>query len=526
MDFIATALNHLGQTFRLLLFIIGLLNSNSAFCYNGELIFKKISIEQGLSQSSINAVLEDKFGFIWVGTDDGLNLYDGYGFKIFKHDPKNKNSIPGNIVTCLLEDKSGKIWIGTDISGLGVYDRFKGVFTHYVRTNKNFKGPFSNNITTLFEDSEGLIWIGTRDGGLSSYNAQTDKFSHFKSRYTDPNSIAGNHITCISEDAKGRIWIGTGNAGLSCVDKKSGKTLRSFFAEGEFTTIINDEISSFINSPFDTNHVFCLDKTGRLYQINPERKTYLEIYQTQTKKIIDQNLGASCGLMDRRGFIWLGTSDGGVFIIDPKTGNTQQYRFDPKKKNSLSLDYILNISEDKNGSIWIGTDGGGLNFFNPRTTQFERYFRDPFNTKSLNDNDVWAISKYGDFIIAGTSGGGINFINDKTKEYKYFLNDEINSSFKYTRSIEHIGKGIFWAATLGGGIVEFNANTGTVQRRILHDAEDGNSPSSNQLSEVLKDKINPLPINGKNFEISPMMHNRLQKIISEIYSWIAKAIYG
>jgi ligand-binding sensor domain-containing protein len=214
---------------RNLFFIAFLLNATWAYSYKGDLIFKKISIEQGLSQSSINSVLEDKFGFIWIGTDDGLNLYDGYGFKIFKHDPKNKNSIPGNIITSLLEDKSGKIWIGTDISGLGVYDRFKGEFTHFVRTNKNFKGPFSNNITTLFEDAEGLIWIGTLDGGLSSYDPLTDKFSHYKSRYTDPNSIAGNYITCISQDAKGRIWVGTGNAGLSCIDKKNRENFKKFF---------------------------------------------------------------------------------------------------------------------------------------------------------------------------------------------------------------------------------------------------------------------------------------------------------
>jgi hypothetical protein len=114
--------------------------------------------------------------------------------------------------------------------------------------------------------------------------------------------------------------------------KKTGKILRSFFAEGEFTSIINDEISCFLKNPFDSNHVYCLDVQGRLYKINPEKKTYQEIYQEQTKKIIDQNLSASSGLMDRRGFIWLGTSDGGVFIIDPKNGHTQQYRFDPKKK--------------------------------------------------------------------------------------------------------------------------------------------------------------------------------------------------
>ena len=502
MVFMATALlknyaeklNHKNFAFRKtgilrpIFFILFFLHSIAGFSYQGDLIFKKISIEQGLSQSSINAVLEDKFGFIWIGTDDGLNLYDGYGFKIFKHDPKNKNSIPGNIITSLLEDKSGKIWIGTDISGLGVYDRFKGEFTHFVRTNKNFKGPFSNNITTLFEDNEGLIWIGTLDGGLSSYDPTSEKFSHYKSRYTDPNSIAGNFISCISQDAKGRIWIGTGNAGLSCIDKTTGKVLRSFFAEGEFTSIINDEISCFLKNPFDSAHVYCLDAQGRLYRINPDKKTYQEIYQQQTKKIIDQNLDASCGLMDKRGFIWLGTSDGGVFIIDPKSGYTQQYRFDPKKKNSLSLDYILNISEDKNGSIWIGTDGGGINFFNPRTTQFERYFRDPFNTKSLNDNDIWAINKFGDFILAGTSGGGINFINDRTGEYKYLLTEEVNSSFKHTRSLENLGNGIFWAATSGGGIVEFNASTGTFLRRILHDAENANSPSTNQLNEILKDK--------------------------------------
>lgn len=469
-----------------------------AFAYHGELIFKKIGIEQGISQSSINAVLEDKFGFIWIGTDDGLNLYDGYGFKIYKHDPKNKNSIPGNTVTCLLEDKTGKIWIGTDITGLGVYDRFKGVFTHFVRTNTNFKGPFSNNITTLFEDSEGLIWIGTLDGGLSSYNPQSDKFTHYKSRYTDPNSIAGNHITCISEDTKGRIWIGTGNAGLTCIDKKSGKILRSFFSEGEFTNIVDDEIAGFIKNPNDSTHVYCLDKKGRLFKINAERKTYLEIFQQQTQKLIEQNLSASCGLWDKRGYIWLGTLDGGVFIIDAKNGSTHQYRFDPKRKNSLSLDYVLNINEDKNGSIWIGTDGGGLNFFNPRTTQFERYFRDPFNSNSLNDNDIWAISTYGDQILVGTSGGGINIINDKTKDYKYLLRDEVNSSYKHTLSIEPIGGGIFWAATAGGGIVELNANTGKVNRRIMHDAENPNSPSSNLINKILKDKRGTIWVATKN----------------------------
>jgi ligand-binding sensor domain-containing protein len=136
------------------------------------LTFKQVSIDKGLSQSSVFTIIQDRFGFVWLGTSDGLNMYDGYEFIIFKHEPLNRNSISSNYITCLLEDRDGNIWIGTKDGGLNLFNRQTRQFTRYLKDKDNFKGPNSAFITCIYEASNGNIWVGTKDAGINEFDVE------------------------------------------------------------------------------------------------------------------------------------------------------------------------------------------------------------------------------------------------------------------------------------------------------------------------------------------------------------------
>ena len=141
-----------------------------------DLRFKRLSIVQGLSQSTVETVLQDRYGFMWIGTEDGLNRYDGYQFKIYKHDPGDSTSISNNNVWCLFEDHDGYLWIGTFSGGLNRYDPKTDTFTRYLYDPEDQFGLSSNKIRSISEDHQGYLWIGTRNGGLNSFNLRTQQF--------------------------------------------------------------------------------------------------------------------------------------------------------------------------------------------------------------------------------------------------------------------------------------------------------------------------------------------------------------
>src|SRR5690349_16525764 len=179
--------------------------------YSQNIRFEQFSLEEGLSQSVANVVLQDRMGFLWVGTEDGLNRYDGYSFKVYKPDADDPFSLSDRWITSLAEDSEGLLWVGTRLGGLNRYDSVTGRFTHFVANEMDPASLGLNKILSLLLDETGM-WVGTEDG-LDFYDYESGVFTHYRATKNNTNSLSSNSITALFKDASGMLWVGTSNAG-------------------------------------------------------------------------------------------------------------------------------------------------------------------------------------------------------------------------------------------------------------------------------------------------------------------------
>ena len=383
--------------------------------------FKHIKVEDGLSQSWVQCIHQDWQGFMWFGTNDGLNKYDGYTITTYYADVKNRNGLNSNAIQTIYEDKNKNLWIGTN-KGISLYDfanaRFinrsnwpQGDITNILELtdgqflvatrNKGlllFKSEIGlinsfalgeknsfvnyNVIDVLLKDSKGNIWIGT-DNGLILFHSMRKKFITFRKNNKDPYSLSDNFIESLLEDNNGRIWVGTVNNGLNLLHYNPNHPESS-----RFTRFINI----------------------------PERETSI-------------STGAVMSLMeDRAGYLWIGTQNGGLDRVD--LTNFQEdnvvfhhYRINPFDTNSLSSNSICSLLEDRDGGIWIGTNGHGINYYHPLKEKFIHVKQQLNNPNSLNNSFVNIFYEEGDSLWIGTEGG-VNLLNKKDGSYQHFVCDQ------------------------------------------------------------------------------------------------------
>ncbi len=376
--------------------------------------FYSLSIKQGLSQSTVNCILQDKKGFMWFGTQDGLNLYDGYNFKVFANDPLDSNSISDNFVHTIYEDKKGDIWIGTEL-GLNKFNRATQSFVQY----KNIPGTSStlsdNSVWAICEDSNGTLWIGTDEGGLNSFDRKKKTFTHFKNNDTPVYSFSSNSIRTIFEDKSGIIWIGTQDEGINKYNPKNHAFTRYLHSETKYNSLSNNSVSS-----------ICQDTYGFLWIGTNDGLNRLDIKKQQFLCYRNDNSGINNNVIkslysDKLGMLWIGTGGGGLNKFDPKKLLFAFYEHQPNIANSLNSNNILSIYEDNTGIIWVGTDGG-INKFDLRKQNFLHYQLLSNKTYSLNNNVVWSILEDRNGLLWFGTDEGLNKFNNETQifvDYQY-----------------------------------------------------------------------------------------------------------
>ena len=206
-----------------------LLLTLSAHVYAGmpDMTFEHLSAHQGLLGSEVHCILQDSRGYLWLGTEKGLNKFDGYGFTVYKHEPGNPSSIVDAKVQSLWEDKQGTLWVGT-WQGLEKFDRASNTFTHFLPAPQAPGGDWSNVIYDLCEDRSGILWVG--GDGLKSFDKTTGKFTFFQHDSADPHSLLTNNVDAIFEDKSGTLWIGT-SGGLDRFDPGAKKFIHYWVDE-------------------------------------------------------------------------------------------------------------------------------------------------------------------------------------------------------------------------------------------------------------------------------------------------------
>lgn len=408
----------------------------------GHISFNHLTIEDGLSQSSVTCILQDRSGFMWFGTQDGLNRYDGYNFKVFKNIPSDTTSLTDNFIFSIYEDQSGILYIETQS---GAFHRYIPKLESFQIINKDdidLNGTKINTVSARLVETSGVVWTGGLGSGtgLTRLDTKTGKTTVFKHDPSESGSISDDKVYSVFRDRSGNLWVGTFN-GLDRLDETTGK---------------------FIHYRNDPN--------------NPS-----SISNNWVWPIFE----------DSRGFLLIGTVRNGLSIYDPNSNTFLNYKNDPNDPASINDNFVFSLYEDRGGVIWIGTNLNGLNYFNPSTQSFEHYKNESGNKNSLSDNTVNGIlaDRNGDYWIA-TRYGGLNKFDYNKKRFTFYNHNPSNTNSILSNSIQSLLEdkdGIIWIGTYSSGLDAFNPNTG-VFTHYTNIPSDPSSLSDNRIYSLAEDK--------------------------------------
>ncbi|MBC7949104.1 MAG: hypothetical protein H7Y42_14560 [Chitinophagaceae bacterium] len=419
--------------------VVAQLVCSFAYSQRKDIGFDHLDINSGLSQNHIMCIMQDSRGFMWFGTRDGLNKYDGYKFTIYKNDPNDSTSISNNYVTGIVEDSKGEMWVTTRGGGINRYDKKKDRFTQFKSDPGNSNSLSSDLATDLTIDANDNVWICTEDGGLDYYEPSKKRFTRFVHDREKATSISDNNTRCVFEDNKKRLWIGSFGGGLNLFDRNTKTFTRYRNRVSDPTSLSNDNVST--------------------------------IFQ------------------DSRNLLWIGTVGGGLNQFDPDKQLFKRFRHDTKNVNSICSDVILEINEDNAGNIWIGTENGGLSIYNPATGQFYNYQHDRVDNKSLSHNSVYSIYRdtYGSMWV-GTFAGGINVFNKDANRFAHFKNTSDPNSLSHNNvlNMTESANGSIWIGTDGGGVSLYDPVKKSF-KRFKHEPGNKQSICGNYVLGVLED---------------------------------------
>lgn len=426
--------------------------------------FSSLSIEDGLSQSTVYSIAQDKKGNLWIGTADGLNRYDGYSFTVYRHNNQDSASIQSDLIRSLYVDNKQQLWIGTGL-GLSLYNSERNTFRNYI---------LNTQVNDIIQINDSSFHIGTADG-LYTFNVRNEKFIQQKIKenegvqvLTQFNNLllvgtnqglymslpensnlvpyhkefTGVNIMDICPDRNG-LWIATEGKGLYFVSA-DGK-IKNYVKNG------NDRYS--ISS--DYVRTLCIDKQQRLWVgtfsglsiLDETREKFDHYYSNEVEKgSINQNSVRSLYL-DAQGAMWVGTFFGGLNYYHPLKNQFGRIRHIPYA-NSLNDNVVSSILESRNGELWIGTNDNGLNFYDQNNNSFKYYTANKAN--SLLSNNVKGMLIDGNYIYIGTHGGGFSRLDRNSSSITNFTarNSNVGSDNVYSFSKDR--KGNIWIGTLNG----------------------------------------------------------------------------
>lgn len=417
---------------------------------------------------------------MWFGTFNGLNRYDGYQFETFHYVPGDSNSISHNYISALEEDRNGYIWIGTR-DGLTRLDPKLNQFKTY-KHKENEPGSINHNsIEALVEDNQGRIWIGTRNGGLDLYDPEAQSFIHYTHQPNNPNSLSSNSIRELFEDSNGNIWIGHWDGSvdiLSFDNTQSEPTIhKNQLADVPITAIVES---------FD-KAIWIASQGEGLFQVKFENGKLIQnghhTYSPTKRNGISSNI-ILCLMVDQDDKLWIGTEDRAISILDLDLNTYQFVVNDAFRESSLNHNSIWQIYEDNMGNVWIGTYAHGINLLTDRKSYFHHFKSYPGKVNGLNHNMVTAFVEDNDNNLwIATDGGGLNFFDRKNNTFLYYTTKNSNLGTDVIVSLLKDTKGQLWVGTWTKGLYRFDKEAKTFSRysqeehglgsnRILHITED------------------------------------------------------
>lgn len=470
------------------------------FSQHPTISFDHLTAEDGLSHSTVYALLQDRDGLVWIGTRYGLNRFNGYDCEVFLPKEGKHGSINGPSIYCLFEDKAGKIWVGHREAGISVWDPDKGQFESFPKEpTKPTIDWGKTTVRSIFEDSRGWLWVGTSGGGAFVFDGNRQQIAHYcEDCEPSSNKLSGDFIFDFIEAPDGKIWIATDGTGINGYDPKA-KT------------------------------IFHLNSGEPLNMLSYEK--------------------ALC--LDRKGHLWIGTSGSGLYRFDQQEQLFQHYYNQGNAPNTLTNNLIRDLAVDSIGQIWIATDGGGLNIYDPVADKFRAITTSANYPQALNTNALYQLifDRIGNLWV-GTFNGGVNihkafkspfFIHENLQEYRrmglrsvlaikednngklwlgsdgsgLFVTDLANKNIKPTEfkalgpttpkvvtCLDEGPSGELWVGSYAEGLFLYHQRTGAV-RHFVHQASDPASLSHNNVWDIAVDDKGGLWVgtlgNGLNY---------------------------
>ena len=453
---------------------------------NSTLRFEQLGLADGLSQSVIHAIIQDHFGFLWIGTEDGLNRYDGYNFKIYRPNSEDPDTINDRWVTALVEDSQGYLWIGTRLGGLNRYNPTTDSFTHYLNNLENPDSLSSDHINVLLEDSQGYLWVGT-ENGLNRFDPHTGLFRHFRNNPKVGTSISGNDITALFEDDQGTLWIGTESGGLNRFDP-STSTFSSFKqVTRDDSSLSNNHVTSIAQD----EHGYLWVGTGHgLNRFDIDAGVFTRYLHGGSNSATLSSNNVLALTLDHSGFLWIGT-DNGLDRLDVESHTFVRHQHNPGNSSSISTDSVLTIYEDRGRVLWIGTYGGGLNKYNRAQSKFTYYHYEPGDPNTLSADIVFPIyvDRLGTVWI-GTYDGGLNRLNPRLGLFTHYRNEPDNPDSLASDEVYSIYKdssSTLWVGTAEG---VSRLNPGHTKFVNYHsDSQDPTSLAGQPVNTIFEDHL-------------------------------------
>lgn len=400
--------------------------------------FQNFTKEDGLSNNTVNIVFQDSRGFIWFGTNDGLNRFDGFDFKHYKHNPDDKTSLSNSTIYSIIEDTYSNLWIGTN-EGLNRFNPHTEQFKRYYSKKNDTKSLSKNIITALIPDSYGVVWIGTYGGGLNRYNPENNTFDVFVKNESDSLSLLHDKVFSLMY-AEGTLWIGNGK-GISKLYKENDNIRFKNFHIGHTIWTLEK---------YDKNLFWAGSLGGGLYAFAPHSGDIMPI-DLKTTGLTNITVYSIAVTKDKE--LWVGTLFGLNKYSHKKERFTNFFNIQDKPE-SIAGNTIWYIFEDNTQNLWYGTSNG-VSFYSQNINHFIHFYHQPDNPASLGNNKVQCFFEDSDGMIWVGTNAGVDMFNPQDKTFRHFKwqeNNPYSLSQNFVYAIEEDRNGNLWLGTWGGGL--------------------------------------------------------------------------
>ncbi|WMW80728.1 two-component regulator propeller domain-containing protein [Undibacterium cyanobacteriorum] len=453
----------------------------------GTLRFDQITNMQGFNAQSITAVLQDRQGFMWFGTQAGLVKYDGYRNTVYRSDPRDPNSLMDNFVSAAFEDQQGGLWIGTQ-SGLSFFDKANNRFTNFRRKDTYSGASVNYKVFTILSDGEQGLWLAT-DYGLMHFDTKTHAFQDYRHEQGDGEGIRTDLLNTIVRDKEGNLWIASPN-GLDLMRPPDDKFIHiNIDIVGRSRAAQNNVVDLSLGP----DQILWIGTDAGLATINLKEKPYIV-------RPVGENEGFSVARIQtlyraNDGKLWIGTINAGLRMYDPKTGEFTSYRHRPLDPNSLMHNHVSKIFQDRTGALWVGARSSGLSRVDLLSGGFNRYVQFQDDATGDSDNRVRALAIAGqNQLWLGTYAGGLLRLNTKTRQVEVWRKQAGSNKGLIENQIGALWSdkdGKLWVGTRSG-LVLFNPDKNEFKPVFVSE-----EPNDNYIERIIVDRDNTMWISSR-----------------------------